>query len=223
MSRDVMNHAAAPGTPAPAAGGAVIAVIGPGGSGKSTLIQDALALLGYPSLPPDSPQAITCTSRLPRPGEIDGVHYHFLTSEAFRRQIEQGEFLEHDLVQKRTVSGRMVEQYHVGTRRSDLDAVIARHGFAVLALTVPGVTALRRLYPRTHTVLVTVRDPVTLARRMQARSRVSPADIAGRLAFDQHFFTDPPPSDLVLYNEDGARTAMAEALARCIQSLRSSS
>lgn len=199
--------------------GTIVAVLGPGGVGKSTLIQDAFRILGYPPLPPDSPQPVTCTTRARREGEQDGVHYHFLTEEEFEAGVAAGDFLEHDEVVKRLPDGTVAQRYRVGLRRRDLEAVLRRHGVAVLAITVPGANALKALFPAVRTVLVTVSKPETVLRRMQERG-ASREEAEARLAFDRHFFANPPDSHLVLVNDDGARAACAHALAALIATCR---
>ena len=69
-----------------------IVISAPSGGGKTTLCQKLLAAN------PGIRRAITCTTRPPRPGEIDGVDYYFLQKEDFLRRVDQGEFLEHATV-----------------------------------------------------------------------------------------------------------------------------
>ena len=71
--------------------GTLLIVSGPSGSGKTTLCRraEAAGLTGY---------SISCTTRAPRPGEQDGVDYHFLTPEVFAEKVQNGEFLEHATV-----------------------------------------------------------------------------------------------------------------------------
>ena len=68
----------------------LIVVSGPAGSGKTTLCS---SLTG--ACPQGIRRVITCTTRAPRPGEVDGVDYHFLTRESFEQQVAAGVFLEH--------------------------------------------------------------------------------------------------------------------------------
>lgn len=68
--------------------GMLLVVSGPSGSGKTTLCR-RLADAG------EARYSISCTTRAPRPGEVDGVDYHFLTREAFESRLQAGEFLEH--------------------------------------------------------------------------------------------------------------------------------
>lgn len=68
--------------------GALVIVSGPSGAGKSTVCGDLLTRM------PDIHFSISCTTRAPRGAEVDGVDYHFLTVEAFKEKIANGEFLE---------------------------------------------------------------------------------------------------------------------------------
>lgn len=64
-------------------------VLGPTGAGKSTIMRRLKADYPHYAFP------ISCTTRDPRPGELDGVHYHFLSREIFEAKIAAGEFLEY--------------------------------------------------------------------------------------------------------------------------------
>jgi guanylate kinase len=66
-----------------------LVLFGPSGSGKSTLLQRLCA-----EFPNTFGFSVSHTTRCPRPGEVDGVHYHFTTKEAMREAIAHGEFIE---------------------------------------------------------------------------------------------------------------------------------
>src|SRR5262245_13159438 len=67
----------------------LIVVSGPSGSGKSTVIERVLADKDLPLH-----LSVSVTTRSPRPGEVDGVHYHYWTRERFDREVKAGNFLE---------------------------------------------------------------------------------------------------------------------------------
>ena len=67
----------------------LLVLSGPSGAGKTTVTQRLLS--GNERLA----RVVTCTTRIPREGEIDGVDYHFLSDEEFKRRAEAAEFLEH--------------------------------------------------------------------------------------------------------------------------------
>ena len=70
--------------------GELFVVSAPAGTGKTTLVHKLIQ-----EFPEQIVQSISCTTRAPRNGEIDGKDYVFLTKEAFNRRVEKGEFLEH--------------------------------------------------------------------------------------------------------------------------------
>jgi guanylate kinase len=71
--------------------GILLVVSGPSGSGKTTLCRQ-LANSG------EARYSISCTTRAPRPGEVNGVDYHFLSADQFGEKLKAGEFLEHAVV-----------------------------------------------------------------------------------------------------------------------------
>jgi len=95
--------------------GELFVVSGPSGSGKTSLCTALLERC--PQLKP----SISVTTRAPRPGEVDGVDYHFIDKQTFSRLVDEGRFLEHA-----TVHGNSY-----GTRRADVEALL-NDGFDVL-------------------------------------------------------------------------------------------
>ncbi len=90
--------------------GILFVVSAPSGAGKSTLL-NALRQT------PDFVYSVSCTTRAPRPGEIDGEDYHFVTHEDFQTRLAAGEFLEHAHVHGNsygTLRGAVIEQLRVG-------------------------------------------------------------------------------------------------------------
>lgn len=139
----------------------LIVVSGPAGSGKTTLcgrLNDA-----YPQA---IRRVITCTTRAPRGGEVDGVDYHFLARADFERQVADGVFLEHA-----TVHGNLY-----GPRARDVAAHLDAGYDALLNVDVQGAATIRgkalsdpRLAAALVTVFVRVSDPIELRRRLTGR------------------------------------------------------
>ena len=106
--------------------GTLLIVSGPSGSGKTTLCRRAEkdGLTAY---------SISCTTRQPRPGEQDGVDYHFLTPEVFAAKVAAGEFLEHA-----TVHGNSY-----GTLKSDIIDLLQAGKNVVMDIDVQGAASIR--------------------------------------------------------------------------------
>src|SRR5262245_12374344 len=67
----------------------LVLISAPSGGGKTTIIERLLAAR------PQMTRAVTCTTRAPRQGELDGVHYFFLDAASFLKRVQAGNFLEH--------------------------------------------------------------------------------------------------------------------------------
>lgn len=106
--------------------GTLLIVSGPSGSGKTTLCRraEAAGLTSY---------SISCTTRLPRPGEQDGVDYHFLTPQVFAAKVAAGEFLEHA-----TVHGNSY-----GTLKADIIDLLQQGKNVVMDIDVQGAASIR--------------------------------------------------------------------------------
>ncbi len=148
--------------------GMLIIVSGPSGAGKSTLLKRLFELKPGPLI-----SSVSVTTRAPRPGEVDGVDYYFVSPEEFARRRAQGEFLECCQVYG---SG---DWY--GTLRSQVAPSLEAGKWVVLEIDVQGTLAVLRQYPDALTIFVHPGSMEELERRLRGRRTETQADIARRL------------------------------------------
>jgi guanylate kinase len=143
----------------------VIVIAGPSGVGKGTLIRGLLERL------PGLELSISATTRAPRPGEEDGVDYHFLEPEEFERRVAAGEFVE---------NARYLGRRY-GTLRSELDRRTAEGGTVVLEIEVQGARQVRDAMPDALQVLILPPSLEALRTRLVGRGTDAPEQIEQRL------------------------------------------
>ena len=150
----------------------LIVISAPSGGGKTTLCQQLLAAR------PDMTRAVTCTTRAPRPGEKDGVDYHFFDPTEFQARVRAGEFIEHAMVFGRSY----------GVLRSELLDKLRRGRDVLLNVDVQGAATIRdrtQAEPELKQALVTVfLTPPSLAvleERLKKRAADAPEEIQKRL------------------------------------------
>lgn len=160
-----------------ASSSAVLLVLaGPAGSGKSTLCDRLVAE------DPSFSRVITTTTRPPREGEIDGVHYHFFTPEEFERRISAGEFLEWA-----QVHGHDRRRLY-GTLAASVYGPLAAGQNLIMSVDVQGVESFRRaariapILARHMTTIFIRVDHERLVARMRARAQDHEDEIARRMA-----------------------------------------
>lgn len=150
----------------------LLVLAGPAGSGKSTLC-DRLV-----TEDPSFARVITTTTRAPREGERNGVHYHFFSPEEFERRIHAGEFLEWAWVHG---------QRRYGTLRASVLEPLARNQSLVMSVDVQGVESFRQaaranpLLARHMTTVFILVDRERLVARMRGRAQDDEAEIARRM------------------------------------------
>ena len=151
----------------------LLVIAGPAGSGKSTLCDRLVAEV------PGFSRVVTTTTRAARPGEVDGVHYHFLTPAQFDAKIAADEFLEWAWVHG---------ERRYGTLKSSLLDPLTRGQSLVISVDVQGVESFRRaaaadpLLARYMTTVFIVVDRERLVARMRGRAQDDEAEIARRMA-----------------------------------------
>jgi guanylate kinase len=148
--------------------GRVIVISGPSGAGKTTLLKELLSRCDrlIPS--------VSATTRNPRPGEVDGRDYHFLTREEFERRREAGEFLECAEV----FGGG--DWY--GTLKSEVATRLTAGKWVVLEIDVEGTRAIVEQYPDAVTIFVRPDSLDELERRLRSRGTETESAIERRLA-----------------------------------------
>jgi guanylate kinase len=129
----------------------IIVLVGPSGGGK-TQVADALKQ----QLPIN--RVITCTTRSPRPGEVDGREYHFLDRESFCSRIFNGDFAEYDTTRP--------ELY--GMLSEDVGRALDSTSLVVLVLNIVGAETIARIYPGAQVFCITA-PPEQLIDRLTKR------------------------------------------------------
>ncbi len=160
-------------------------VSAPSGAGKSSLVRALLE--GDPHLR----LSVSYTTRPPRPGEEDGVHYHFVTREAFLEMLGQGAFLE----------SAEVYGNHYGTSQPWIEAELGRGHDVLLEIDWQGATQVRRIFPAAIGIYILPPSLEELERRLRDRGQDSAEVIARRLAAAREDMTHGLEYDYLVVNE----------------------
>ncbi len=146
--------------------GRLVLVSAPSGTGKGTVIKKLFTLRS------DTALSVSWTTRQPRPGEEDGVHYHFRTEEEFQRLIESGGFLEH--------AGIFERRYGTPAQPA-LEAVNAGK-MLILEIDIQGALQVMEKEGETLSIFLLPPSMSELKRRLESRGTETPEKIAGRFA-----------------------------------------
>jgi guanylate kinase len=136
------------------------------GAGKTTLLDYLRQTV------PDLVYSISATTRSPRPGESDGVHYFFLNETDFKKRAGAGEFAE----------WAVVHGHYYGTPRSFIDHVVGAGKHIIMDIDVAGKKKFDVVYPEAVGILLLPPSLEVLRRRLETRGTDSKEDIALRLA-----------------------------------------
>lgn len=145
--------------------GRLFIITGPSGVGKTAVAQRLLKSV------PNAHRLVTYTTREPRPGETDGVDYHFVQRTAFETMIKNGEMFEWD------------EHYgHLyGNRIQDVEAHLAQGGPTFYVVDVAGAKTAQTIRPDAVSIFL-VAPAEVLRARIEGRGKTDPADMERRLA-----------------------------------------
>jgi len=178
----------------------VFVITGPSGVGKGTLIRGLMERLDGLEL------SVSATTRAPRPGERDGVDYHFLTREEFDRRVAAGDFVEHA-----DYAGRSY-----GTLRSELDGRLREHVPVLLEIEVQGARQVRAAMPEAVQVFIAPPSLEALRARLIGRGTDDRAEVERRLRVAERELEAQPEFRYVVVNDrlDDATAHLTQIVAR---------
>jgi guanylate kinase len=158
----------------------------PSGGGKTTIARELLRQrddVGY---------SVSCTTRSPRAGEVEGRDYYFLSVPEFQRRRDEGAFAEFA-----EVHGNLY-----GTLRSEVDRVLNQGRHVVMDIDVQGAKQFLRAYPVSVTVFVLPPSADVLLTRLRARQTESVAEVVDRLHSALAEFQTIEDYEYVVVNDD---------------------
>lgn len=161
----------------------------PSGGGKTTIAKALLAARD------DLRYSISATTRSPRPGEMDGVDYHFLEREEFDRRVEAGEFLE----------WAEYGGHWYGTLSAEVDATLAGGRHVVLDIEVQGARLVRERCQNVVSVFIIPPTAQALVARLGGRQTEQREQLTRRLRRAVEELKDAPLYDYVVVNTDLAQ------------------
>ncbi|MBI2194082.1 MAG: guanylate kinase [Planctomycetes bacterium] len=145
--------------------GKIVILSGPSGVGKTSICQKLLER-------PARAKSTSATTRPPRPGEIDGVDYHFLSREEFEKRLRAGWFAEH----------AEVHAHLYGTPRHPLEDALQQGVTFLLDIDVQGAERIRQRYPGVLSIFILPPSTEALEKRLRGRRTDSPGVVERRLA-----------------------------------------
>lgn len=166
--------------------GLLLVVSGPAGVGKGTLDK---ALLERHQ---DMKLSVSATTRAPRPGEIDGVHYFFKTEEEFKTMIERNEFLEYMHV---------FQTNYYGTPRSFVEEQLSRGIDVILEIDVQGAMKVKKAFPNAVMIFIAPPSMAELKSRLIGRNTETLEQIEKRFATAEKEIAMLPEYEYVVTND----------------------
>ena len=170
----------------------LMAVSGPSGVGKGTIVKTILQRRE------DVVESVSCTTRAPREGEIDGKHYFFLSHEEFQRRIQEDDFLEYD------------EHFgnYYGTPKSFVAETLKTKS-VIMEIDVVGSLNAKKVFPECVLVMIVPPSIEELKKRLIGRGTEGKEQIEGRLARLEYEISQKDKYDYVIVNDD-LETAIAD-------------
>jgi guanylate kinase len=182
-------------TPGQPSRGPLFVLSGPSGSGKTTVVDRLQKVCAYPLY-----RVVTATTRLPRPGEVDGIHYHFWDESKFATEKAAGQMLE---------VAEVFGQNHYGTPRSEVEPKRDSGYGVMLVIDVQGAVQVRKLYgDDCITIFLDVPSLAILEQRLRDRKTETEERIKARLTTAQAERLEAAKYQHRVVNDDLERTVL---------------
>ncbi|MEW6678052.1 MAG: guanylate kinase [Pseudomonadota bacterium] len=176
--------------------GQLIIVSAPSGAGKSSLVKAWLEQDASIDL------SVSYTTRAPRPGEVDGVNYHFVDRDTFSAMLGRGEFLE---------SAEIYGNFY-GTSQPWIEGEMAKGRDILLEIDWQGAAQVRKLMPQAESIFILPPSIDELRRRLEGRGTDSAEVIERRMAMAREEISHALEADYMVVN-DVFETALADLMA----------
>lgn len=181
--------------------GLLFIISGPAGSGKGTVVSELVAKH------PELSLSVSATTRAPRNGEVDGVHYHFITKKEFEDLINDGAVLEHT-----TYCGN-----YYGTLKREVVRANKAGRDVILEIEVDGAMQVKKKVRGAVTIMLTPPDAKCLEKRLRGRGTETDDVIKWRLTRAKEEILLIDKYDYSVVNEDGKSDECAELIYDIIQ------
>jgi guanylate kinase len=166
---------------------ALVVLAGPAGVGKGTIVQRILAS------EPDFMLSVSATTRDPRPGEVDGIHYHFISEEEFEGLIAENQLLEHAIVHGSN---------YYGTPLNELTRAEAEDKHLLLEIDLQGARQVKTRIPQALTIFISPPSWEELESRLRNRGTETEEQIQTRLSTARTELASAGEFDFNLTNQD---------------------
>ena len=179
--------------------GLLVIVVGPSGVGKTAVVRALEGIYGK-----ITGRVITTTTRQPRPGERDGVDYHFITKKEFKKRDKEGKFYETNAY------ANMPHLY--GTGCADMDSALKKNKIVFIVLDVNGTQAIKEKIPEALVVFLVPGDEKDLKQRIESRLGADKEVTRKRLATALEELKMSRNFSRPVVNEDGKFDATIEEI-----------
>jgi len=185
--------------------GLLVVISGPAGSGKGTVNGMLLQSGEYV-------YSVSATTRAPRPGEVDGVNYHYITREAFEQRIAEGAMLEYT---------EYCGNYYGTPLKETLEALNSGKNL-ILEIEVEGALNVKRQCPEAVLIMLLPPSFATQEARLRGRGTETEEKILERLERTREELRVLSAYDYVVYNADGEAARCAEQIRSIVQAEKAS-
>ncbi|MGI6755540.1 MAG: guanylate kinase [Atopobiaceae bacterium] len=176
-------------------------VSGPAGVGKGTLVSKVR------SARPEIGTTVSATTRRPRPGEVEGVSYYFMSDDEFQSHVDAGDFLE----------WAQVHDHRYGTLKKEVSRCLDSGHSVVLEIDVQGGDNVKKIYPEVVRIFIEPPSWEVLEERLRGRGTESQESLKLRLQDARHELELASTYDVRIINDnlEVAARELAETIERC--------